>query len=104
MGNAISICFKKYATFAGRASRSEYWFFYLFYLIVYVMGLVVGSSQGSQTLLYVFILPIILPMWSVGVRRMHDTGKSGWFLIVPFYNLVLLCSESNSGTNAYGDL
>ncbi len=95
---------KKYATFAGRATRSEYWFFYLFYIILYVIGSVVGSSQGSSGLMYLFILPFVIPLWAVGVRRMHDVGKSGWFLLIPIYNLVLLCTASNSGSNSYGEL
>lgn len=104
MGNAISVCMKKYATFAGRASRSEYWFFYLFYIIMYAIGYAVGSSMGSQSVMYLFVLPFMLPLWAAGVRRMHDAGRSGWFILVPIYNLVLMCTESNSGTNKYGDL
>jgi len=92
MGNAISACFKKYATFSGRASRSEYWFFYLFYAIVF------------STLQYLFIIPLWLPLFAAGIRRIHDTGRSGWFILVPIYNLVLLVSSSNPGSNKYGDL
>jgi len=104
MGTAISVCFKKYATFGGRASRSEYWFFYLFYVIVYVLGMVIEGAAGIVGLSYLFILPIFLPTLAVAVRRMHDTGRSGWFLLVPIYNLVLACSASNPGSNKYGDL
>ena len=104
MGNAISVCFKKYATFNGRASRSEYWFFYLFYMIIYVIGMVVESSAGIQNLSTLFVLPILLPQIAASVRRMHDTGRSGWFLLIPIYNLVLLCTASNPGSNKYGDL
>jgi uncharacterized membrane protein YhaH (DUF805 family) len=104
MGNAISVCFKKYATFSGRASRSEYWFFYLFYIIIYVIGMVVESSAGITNLSTLFILPILLPQLAVSVRRMHDTDHSGWFLLVPIYNLILLCTASTSGSNKHGDL
>lgn len=104
MGNAISVCFKKYATFSGRASRSEYWFFYLFYIIIYVIGMVVESSAGITYLSTLFILPIWLPQLAVSVRRMHDTNHSGWFLLVPIYNLILLCTASTSGSNNHGDL
>ena len=103
MGNAISTCFKKYATFEGRASRSEFWFFYLFYIVVYIVGAIVGAALNSSNLVYLFIIPIWLPQIAGGVRRMHDVGRSGWFILVPFYNLVLFCTESNSGTNKYGD-
>jgi len=104
MGNAISTCFKKYATFEGRASRSEYWFFYLFYAIAYVVGMVLGAVVGIPELMYLFIVPLWLPLTAAGIRRLHDTGRSGWFILVPIYNLVLLLSSSNPGANKYGEL
>ena len=104
MGNAIATCMKKYATFDGRASRSEFWLFYVFYMIMYVIGMIVGSSSGNQAVMYVFILPFFLPLLSAEVRRLHDVGRSGWFLLVPIYNIVLLCTSGNPGTNKYGDL
>ena len=104
MGNAISVCFKKYATFSGRASRSEFWFFYLFYIIVYIVGSIVGAAVGSSMLVYLFIVPLWLPQLAAGIRRMHDVGRSGWFMLVPIYNIILACTASNSGTNKYGDL
>jgi len=104
MGNAISVCFKKYATFSGRASRSEFWFFYLFYIIVYIFGSIVGAAVGSSMLVYLFIVPLWLPQLAAGIRRMHDVGRSGWFMLVPVYNIILACTASNPGTNKYGDL
>ena len=104
MGNAISACFSKYATFTGRASRSEFWYFYLFYMILYIVGAIVGASAGSQFIQYLFILPLWLPFIAVAIRRMHDVGKSGWFYLIPFYDIVLLCTPSNPGSNKYGDL
>jgi uncharacterized membrane protein YhaH (DUF805 family) len=104
MGNAISACFKKYATFSGRASRSEYWFFYLFYAIAYLVGAVLGGIVGIPELMYLFIIPLWLPLTAAGIRRIHDTGRSGWFILIPIYNLVLLVSSSNPGSNKYGDL
>ena len=104
MGNAISTCFKKYATFSGRASRSEYWFFYLFYAIIYLVGALIGAAVGTAELVYLFIIPLWLPTSAAGIRRIHDTGRSGWFILVPIYNIILLVSASNPGTNKYGDL
>ena len=104
MGNAISACFKKYATFSGRASRSEYWFFYLFYAIMFIVGTIVAGIVGSSAIQYLFIIPLWLPLFAAGIRRIHDTGRSGWFILVPIYNLVLLVSSSNPGSNKYGDL
>jgi len=104
MGNAISACMKKYAIFAGRASRSEFWYFYLFYIIMYAIGAGIGIAIESQIIMYLFIAPFWLPCFAAGVRRMHDVGRSGWFILVPIYNIVLWCTQGNSGTNKYGDL
>jgi|688.fasta_scaffold60695_2 uncharacterized membrane protein YhaH (DUF805 family) len=103
MGNAISACFKKYATFTGRASRSEFWYFALFYFIIYIVGAVVGSSMGNEFISYLFIAPIIIPYLSVAVRRLHDVNKSGWFYLVPFYNIALFATAGTQGPNKYGD-
>ena len=103
MGNAISSCFSKYATFSGRATRSEFWYFYLFYAIMYVVGMVVGAAVGSPAVMYIFILPLWIPNLAAGIRRMHDVGRSGWFILVPIYNIVLWCTASTPGSNQYGD-
>ena len=102
LGKAISACFAKYATFSGRASRSEYWFFYLFYMIMYVLGAIVGAALGSSWIMYLFILPFMLPLFAAGIRRIHDTGRSGWFVLVPIYNLVLMIQSGTPGDNKYG--
>lgn len=104
MGNAISVCFKKYATFEGRASRSEFWFFTLFCVIVsFLAGLVEGFT-GIVGFGYVPQIAFLIPSIAVSCRRMHDTGRSGWFQLVPIYNVVLACTASNPGSNKYGDL
>jgi uncharacterized membrane protein YhaH (DUF805 family) len=102
VGNAISACMKKYATFEGRATRSEYWFFYLFYVIMYLAGTVIGAANGSSTVMYIFILPFWLPSLAAAVRRLHDSGRTGWLILVPIYNLVLLCTPGDPGPNRYG--
>ena len=66
--------------------------------------MVVESSAGITNLSTLFVLPILLPQLAVSVRRMHDTDHSGWFLLVPIYNLILLCTASTSGSNKHGDL
>jgi len=102
MGNAISACMSKYATFSGRASRSEYWYFYLFYVIVYVVGLFVSLSLGNSNIVYIFAIPFWLPLFAASIRRMHDVGKSGWFILIPIYNLILACTPGTPGPNSYG--
>jgi len=94
---SISTCLKKFATFEGRASRSEYWYFVLFYAVV---GGV--SEYFVPTISAIFILAIFIPAAAVGCRRMHDVGRSGWFQLIPLVNLVWLCEQSdNSATNKF---
>jgi len=75
--DAIRTCFQKYATFDGRATRPEFWWFFLFsFLGSLVTGLV------SDLISMVFSLAILLPSLAVGARRLHDTDRSGWFLLL----------------------
>ena len=98
--------FKKYATFSGRARRSEYWYFGLFNLIiVYGLAFLAGATQVSlmNVLLVIYYLVSLIPGIAVSVRRMHDVGKSGWYILIPIYNLVLACTNGTVGENAYGE-
>ena len=101
MGNAISACFGKYATFTGRANRSEYWLFYLFYVIVNLALTLLGTA-AHVPFTGLGLLIFFLPLLAAGVRRLHDVDKSGWFILIPIYNLILLCSAGTSGENRYG--
>lgn len=100
---------KKYADFSGRASRTEFWMFTLFNLII-AAALFFGEVAvgGPGIIGWLYILAILLPSWAVAVRRLHDTNKSGWWLliaIIPLGNLVLFFFfflASTHGTNKYG--
>jgi uncharacterized membrane protein YhaH (DUF805 family) len=93
---------QNYATFSGRARRSEFWYFFLFnVLIAFVLGFV-GRLIGITVLSNIYTLAILIPGIAVGVRRMHDIGMSGWFLLVPIYNLILACTDGIKGDNVYG--
>ena len=84
--NAIKTCLKdKYANFKGRASRSEFWFFYLFLLIGYAIAIstMFISIKLFIGILSIFILAVIIPSLAVTVRRLHDVNKSGWFILLP---------------------
>ena len=94
---AIQACFTKYATFEGRAGRSEYWWFWLFCMLVEI-----GLAVASSTLSIIFELAIILPMTAARVRRIHDGGRSGWFLLLPIVNLVWFCQRGTIGPNRFG--
>ncbi|MBQ0128402.1 MAG: DUF805 domain-containing protein [bacterium] len=97
-GQSVATCLSKYVSFNGRASRSEYWWFYLFNFLV---GLVCGAI--NETLNLIVSLALLLPSLAVAVRRMHDTGRSGWCLFIPIANIVFACMKSESGANQYGD-
>ncbi|MER7684129.1 DUF805 domain-containing protein [Streptomyces sp. NPDC097610] len=98
----------KYATFSGRARRSEYWWF----SVLYAVGtlLLVGISVAiGQPLLNVLLVLLIVPMLAVSVRRLHDTGRSGWRMLIalipvvgPVIYLVGMTVDSAPGANRYG--
>jgi len=93
---------QNYATFTGRARRSEYWYFFLFNLIIsFVLGFV-GGIMDTTVLANIYSLVVLIPSIAVGVRRMHDVGKSGWFILIPIYNFILALSEGEKGENEYG--
>jgi len=94
---AIRTCFAKYADGTGRATRSEFWYFYLFYVVVWVTVTAIDIP-----LLTMGLLVLIIPNIAVSVRRMHDIDKSGWFVLIPIYNLVLLATPGTVGANRFG--
>jgi len=116
---------KKYAVFKGRARRAEFWFFALFYtifyfiyysmlaLIFFVISLFENDDElvligENETVLIVlgllglFYLAMLLPGLAVWVRRIHDTGKSGWFILVPIYGFILCFMKGTPGPNRFG--
>jgi len=93
---------QNYAKFNGRARRSEYWYFALFNIII-SLSLAFLRIYTSFTLLQgLYSLFVLLPSIAVSVRRMHDVDKSGWYILIPIYNLVLACTEGTPGENKYG--
>lgn len=102
---AVRTCLQKYADFSGRASRPEFWWFFVFQLGVHVAASFLGSW-----LYFLVMLGLALPAIAVGVRRLHDTGKSGWLMLIAliplFGGLVLLYLAAQPGqpsANAYGN-
>ena len=99
---------KKYAVFSGRASRAEYWYFSLFnFVIAFVLGLIEGGlgvalESDDSVLANIYSLAVLIPSLAVGVRRMHDIDKSGWYILIPLYNLVLALYDGTEGDNKYG--
>jgi len=98
---------KKYVDFDGRARRKEYWMFFLINLIIsFLLGFVLalaGMGKSGQMLVNLYQLAILLPSIAVGVRRMHDTDHSGWWILLPIVNLIFACTEGTRGPNRFGD-
>lgn len=102
---------KKYVVFSGRAQRAEYWYFVLFSILASIALSIVSNVVGDNgnTLGLLYSLAVFLPSLAVLVRRLHDTGRSGWMALLMFipliggiWLLVLMCFDSKPGDNKYG--
>jgi len=74
---AVQVCLRKYVDFEGRAARPEFWWFALFQVIVLVVAAMLGRAAYT-----IAALALVLPSLGVGARRLHDIGKSGWYLLI----------------------
>ena len=101
---AVAACLRKYVDFSGRASRPEFWWFFLFQIVVMIV-----TGMMSDILNLIAALGLLLPGLAVGARRLHDIGKSGWFLLlglIPILGFLLLlywCVQPSAGANAWGN-
>ena len=107
---------KKYAVFSGRARRKEYWMFFLFNLIITVVLILIDSLMGTFSpqaglglLSGLYSLAVLIPSIAVTVRRLHDTGRSGWWILIgliPIIGtivlLIFMVLDSQPGENQYG--
>ncbi|MDX2390827.1 MULTISPECIES: DUF805 domain-containing protein [unclassified Streptomyces] len=101
---------KRYADFNGRSRRQEYWMFVLCTIPVVIVLMVIDFALGSYPVItWIYTLAVFLPTLGLSVRRLHDTGKSGWWYLVgliPFvgwiWMIVLMATEGDAGPNAYG--
>ena len=93
---------KNYAVFEGRSRRKEYWYFSLFYILFAFLIAFITRISGIQFLYPIYMLASIIPALAVSVRRMHDINKSGWFILIPIYNIILYCTNGTVGPNQYG--
>ena len=122
---SVKSVFSKYATFSGRASRSEYWYFVLFNIIasiaLFLLGIAIGAAVGGSDgamgglivgyILYVIYgLGVLIPSLAVTARRLHDTNNSGWLILIgliPFVGsvvlLVFMILQGTNGETKYGD-
>jgi uncharacterized membrane protein YhaH (DUF805 family) len=107
--DAIRSVLTNYAKFDGRARRSEYWYFFLFNIIVSIVAGVIDAAIGSPVLAIIVTLALLVPGIAVGCRRLHDIGKSGWWLLiglVPLVGAILLivwfATDSKPAGDKYG--
>jgi len=89
--------FIRYADFSGVSSRSQYWYFILSTTLAAITAQIAFGDFGGNLVSIITLLPTI----AVAVRRMHDVGKSGWFILVPIYNFILAVSPSKPATNNF---
>lgn len=100
-----------YANFQGRARRQEYWMFVLFYIIgAMIVSVIDKMLFNSQILSGIYGLALLIPSIAVGVRRLHDTERSGWWMLlalIPVLGglvlLVFMCLEGTTGANRFGN-
>lgn len=108
--DAVRTCLtEKYAGFEGRASRSEYWWFVLFYVIAFVVATILDQIWGFPLLAVLLWLALIVPSIAATARRLHDTNRSGWWILislVPFVGsiilLVFVLMPSDPQANQFG--
>jgi uncharacterized membrane protein YhaH (DUF805 family) len=106
---------RKYAQFDGRARRKEYWMFALINIVISIgLGMVggmlgIGDSTGMNMLAAIYALAVLIPSIAVGIRRLHDVGRSGWWtfvVLVPIIGAIALLiwavQDSDPGSNEYG--
>lgn len=101
---------RKYSDFSGRARRKEYWMFFLLNpLVFFALFVIDGVVVGSGLLGVLYGLATLLPSFAVLVRRLHDTGRSGWWMLIAFVPVIglllplFLLQDSTPGPNEYGE-
>ena len=109
-GESISTCFKKYFVIQGRASKSEFWWLQLVWFACFLIPLIFEGSQPVEYFFIGIVVIIFIPLFTVGIRRLHDTGKSGFYYfwsLVPFVGslivLAFMLGDGTKGRNQYGD-
>lgn len=107
----MNIVKNHYVDFSGRASRKEYWTYFLVYILLYIalsiLSFILTSISSSLAivgtiLIMIFSLGLFLPTLGIAWRRVQDTGKPGWFALIPIYGFILLLMEGTAGANEYG--
>lgn len=108
--DSVKLGFKGYFQFGGRATRAEYWWWCLFWVIViFIATLIAGVFSGFGIFIPLFFIGTVIPYWALLIRRLHDTNKTGWWVLtmfIPFVGSLIhlfICSQpSHKGPNKYG--
>ena len=107
-GESVSTCLKKYFVIQGRASLSEFWWFQLIWIVSY-LAMILSNNEAVVFFFLGIIILIAIPLFTVGVRRLHDTNKSGQYYfwnLVPFIGGIIFISfmigSGTKGSNKYG--
>ena len=90
--SAVKDAFSRFIDFSGVSTRPQYWYYILTTAIAYAVVNLAFGKNGQNALTLITLLPTI----AVSIRRMHDVGKSGWFILIPIYNIVLLASPTKA--------
>lgn len=105
---AVRASFSQFVTTSGRARRAEYWWFSVLYVIATTAVTAIVAATDTPVL-GALLLPVVVPMLTVSIRRLHDTGKSGWWALIALVPLVgaiayllLMAVDSTPGANRYG--
>jgi uncharacterized membrane protein YhaH (DUF805 family) len=106
--DAVKAVLTNYVGFTGRARRAEYWWFFLFNIIVSIVASIFDKAIGASVFGALTSLALLLPGIAVGIRRLHDTDRSGWWLLIALTGigvivlLVFMAQEGQAGANKYG--
>lgn len=95
---------QNFANFKGRTAKKPFWMFMVFVLVIQFAFGFLGGLMDMPILGTIVGLVLAIPTYAIGARRMHDVGKSGWFFLVPLYNLYLAFQDSEPIANHWGDI
>jgi len=110
LGESVSTCLRKYFVIQGRASLSEFWWFQLIWVVSYLSMIIFSNNEAVVFFFFGIIILIAIPLFTVGIRRLHDTNKSGLYILwnfVPFIGglifIAFMIGTGTKGRNQYGE-